>query len=57
MNPIFNAVGSGSWFWVSDNTSSGIDKAHAINMHQGIKVTVDKTFTQYPVKLLLINNR
>jgi hypothetical protein len=51
---VFSAVGSGSWFWVSDinNNSS---KAFAINLHEGIKVSVDIQNHRFPVHLLLIS--
>lgn len=51
---VFSAVGSGSWFWVSDinNNSS---KAFAINLHEGIKVNVDIQNHRFPVHLLLIS--
>jgi len=51
---VFNAVGSGSWFWVSDRSyNSSI--AYAINLHEGIKVRVDIQNHRFPVHLILIS--
>jgi serine/threonine protein kinase len=54
IDPVFNAVGTGSWFWVSDEHSD-VGKAYAINMHNGIRVTFDQINPQYPVHLLLLS--
>ena len=52
---VFNSIGSGSWFWVSDinNESS---KAYAINLHEGVRTTFDSQNPIYPVHLILISN-
>ncbi len=51
---VFNAVGTGSWFWVSDRSyNSSI--AYAINLHEGIKVSVNIQNYKFPVHLLLIS--
>jgi hypothetical protein len=51
---VFNAVGTGSWFWVSDRSyNSSI--AHAINLHEGIKVSVNIQNHKFPVHVLLIS--
>jgi hypothetical protein len=54
MHPIFSAVRSGSWFWVSDMHPNP-DKAYAINMHTGDKISFDKNVPSFPVHLILIN--
>ena len=51
---VFNSIGSGSWFWVSDENSNS-SKAYAINLHEGVKVNFDKN-SKFPVHLLLISN-
>jgi hypothetical protein len=54
IHPVFNSVGSGSWFWVSDFNADN-SKANAINLHEGIKVNFNKLNPEYPVHLLLIS--
>ena len=51
---VFNSIGSGSWFWVSDRNSNS-SKAYAINLHEGIKLNFDSKNPKYPVHLLLIS--
>jgi hypothetical protein len=51
---VFNEIGSGSWFWVTDLNTNEV-KAHAINLHHGIKVAFDKVNPKYPVHILLIS--
>lgn len=51
---IFNSIGSGSWFWVSDRNNNS-SKAYAINLHEGIKINFDNQNPKYPVHLLLIS--
>jgi len=51
---VFNSIGSGSWFWVSDRNSNS-SKAYAINLHEGIKINFDSQNPKYPVHLLLIS--
>ena len=55
IHSVFNSIGSGSWFWVSDinNESS---KAYAINLHEGVRTTFDSQNPKYPVHLILISN-
>jgi hypothetical protein len=52
INNVFNSIGSGSWFWVSD-VNNNISKAYAINLHEGIKISFDNQAPKYPVHLLL----
>lgn len=54
INNVFNSIGSGSWFWVSD-VNNNISKAYAINLHEGIKISFDNQAPKYPVHLLLIS--
>lgn len=51
---VFNSIGSGSWFWVSDKNSNS-SKAYAINLYEGIKINFDSQNPRYPVHLLLIS--
>lgn len=51
---VFNSIGSGSWFWVSDRNINS-SKAYAINLHEGIKINFDSQNPNYPVHLLLIS--
>jgi hypothetical protein len=51
---VFDAVGSGSWFWVSDKSNIN-SKAYAINLHEGIKVSVNIQNNRFPVHLILIS--
>jgi hypothetical protein len=51
---IFNSIGSGSWFWVSDRNNNS-SKAYAINLHEGIRINFDSQNPKYPVHLLLIS--
>jgi hypothetical protein len=51
---VFNSIGSGSWFWVSDVNNNSL-KAYCINLHEGVKVNFDKN-PKSPVHLLLISN-
>ena len=53
IDPAFNAIGSGAWFWVND-IHSDPNKAYAINLHKGIKVEIDLYDTNIPVHVLLI---
>jgi serine/threonine protein kinase len=53
IHSVFNKIGTGSWFWVSDQNNN-YDKASAINLHEGLKVNFDKTNAKYPVHLILI---
>ena len=55
IHTVFNAVGSGSWFWVSDRNAN-VTKAYAINLHEGLKVNLDIQNPGIPVHLLLISN-
>ncbi len=55
IHSVFDAVGSGSWFWVSDKSVNS-SKAYAINLHEGIKVSVDVQDHRFPVHLILISN-
>ena len=50
---VFNSIGSGSWFWVSDVNANSL-KAYCINLHEGVKVNFDKN-PKSPVHLLLIS--
>ena len=54
IHSVFNAVGSGSWFWVSDKSNNS-SKASAINLHEGIKVSVEVQNNRFPVHLILIS--
>lgn len=51
---VFNSIGSGSWFWISDINSNS-SKAYAINLHEGIRINFDSQNPKYPVHLLLIS--
>jgi hypothetical protein len=51
---VFNSIGSGSWFWVSDRNNNS-SKAYAINLHEGIRINFDSQNPKYPVHLLLIS--
>ena len=51
---VFNAIGSGSWFWVSDKDNN--TEAYNINLHEGIKIAFDSQNSQYPVHLILISD-
>ncbi len=55
INSVFNAIGSGSWFWISDGYENS-DRANAINLHKGIQVEFSKNNPRYPVHLLLTKN-
>jgi len=55
VNSVFNSIGSGSWFWISDE-SENTDRANSINLHEGIQVSFNKNNPSYPVHLLLTKN-
>jgi len=50
----FDAIGSGSWFWVSDRNDNS-SKSYAINFYEGIRVSFDSNNPRVPVHLLLIS--
>lgn len=50
----FDAIGSGSWFWVSDKNDNS-SKSYAINLHEGIRVSFDSKNPRAPVHLLLVS--
>jgi hypothetical protein len=52
INSIFDAIGSGSWFWISDKNYNN-SLAYTINLNQGIKVEFEKINPKFPVHLLL----
>lgn len=51
--PVFDAVGSGVWFWVSD-LSKQAGKAYNVNMNQFNAREVDWFHDKYPIHLLLV---
>lgn len=54
IHSVFQSIGSGSWFWVSDRNNNS-SKAYAINLHEGIRINFDSRNPKYPVHLLLIS--
>lgn len=54
IHSVFNAVGQGAWFWVTD-AATNAQKGYAANLFEGIRVPFNKNNPKYPVHLMLIS--
>ncbi|WP_447650433.1 Lcl domain-containing protein [Pseudomonas abietaniphila] len=52
IDPLFNGIGDGSWIWANEAVDS--NNAKAVNMNQGVPVTLVKSQTQYPVRVFAV---
>ena len=51
MHPVFSAIGNGAWIW---SKSVGGSSAQAVNMNQGIQVTLPRSNTKFSTRAFAV---